>query len=62
MSKEKEVFSPEEAAEWLGVSPQTVYRLLRSGELPGRKIGQQWRIHKGELEAYLRGNGKKGGK
>lgn len=51
----KEVFNPEEAAEWLGVHSQTVYRLLRSGELPGKKIGQQWRIHKGALEAYLKG-------
>lgn len=53
--KEKEVFDPEEAAEWLEVHPQTVYRLLRSGELPGRKIGQQWRIHKGTLEDYVKG-------
>lgn len=52
---EKEVFNPEEAAQWLRVSPQTVYRLLRSGKLPGKKIGQQWRIHKEDLVNYLRG-------
>lgn len=52
---EKEVFNPEEAAQWLRVSPQTVYRLLRSGKLPGKKIGQQWRIHKEDLVDYLRG-------
>lgn len=55
MDPKKEVFNPEEAAEWLGVHAQTVYRLLRSGELPGKKIGQQWRIHKGALEAFLKG-------
>lgn len=51
----KEVFNPEEAAQWLRVSSQTVYRLLRAGKLPGKKIGQQWRIHKNDLVDYLRG-------
>lgn len=55
MGDEKEVFDPEGAAEWLGIHEQTVYRLLRSGELPGKKIGRQWRIHKASLEAYLKG-------
>lgn len=56
---EKEVFSPEEAAEWLGMSRQTVYNLLKAGKIPGRKIGQQWRIHKQALVAYLMGEGDK---
>mgnify|MGYP005843380115 CR=1 FL=1 len=52
---EREVFSPEEAAAYLRVHPQTVYKLLRSGELPGRKVGQLWRIPKQSLTAYLEG-------
>lgn len=56
---EKEVFSPAEAAEYLGVNIRTVYALLKSGELPARKVGQQWRIHKQALVAYLMGEGGK---
>lgn len=38
---------------WL--SPFTVRRLLRQGELPGRKVGKrQWLIPRGGLEEYLR--------
>ena len=29
-------------AEFLTVSPDTVYDLLKTGELPGRKVGRKW--------------------
>lgn len=52
---EKGAFSPEEAARYLGVHPQTIYKLLRTGELPGKKVGQLWRIPKEGLVRYLEG-------
>jgi excisionase family DNA binding protein len=49
------LLTPEEAARLLGLSPFTVRRLLRQGELPGRKVGKrQWRIPRADLEEYLR--------
>ena len=37
--------SPEEYAEYMGVSRVTVYRLLRDNRIDGAvKIGRQWRI------------------
>jgi excisionase family DNA binding protein len=30
------------AAELLTVSPDTVYELFKSGDLPGRKVGRKW--------------------
>jgi excisionase family DNA binding protein len=49
------LLTPEEAARLLGLSPFTVRRLLRQGELPGRKVGKrQWRIRRADLEEYLR--------
>lgn len=45
--------SPEEAAEYLKVNPQTIYRNLRRGRLPGGKIGRQWRIRKEDLDRFL---------
>jgi excisionase family DNA binding protein len=49
------ILTPEEVAAYLRVAPQTAYRLLRSGELPGVKIGKQWRILRVDLDAYLHG-------
>ena len=32
----------EDLAQFLGVAPSSVTRLLRRGELPGRKVGKRW--------------------
>ena len=39
----------------LKMSRTHVYNLLKSGRLPGRKIGGQWRIPVDELRRYLAG-------
>lgn len=51
----KEILTPEEAAGYLRVHPQTVYRGLRAGTLPGAKVGDQWRLRKADLDEYLKG-------
>jgi len=53
MARWNETMTPEEAAQYLRVHPSTVYRNLRSGRLPGAKVGQQWRISKAVLDRYL---------
>ncbi len=50
-----DILTPEEAADYLRVNRETVYRRLRAGKLPGNKIGQQWRIRKHDLNRYLQG-------
>jgi excisionase family DNA binding protein len=45
----------DQAALALQLHPKTIRGLLRSGELVGRKIGKVWRIHRSELERFLRG-------
>jgi excisionase family DNA binding protein len=48
------LLTADEVAHILGLSPFTVRRLLREGELPGRKVGKrQWRIRRVDLEEYL---------
>lgn len=47
------MISLEEAAERMGVSYTTAYRLVRRGELPAAKIGKQWRLEPEALEAYI---------
>jgi excisionase family DNA binding protein len=55
LADQHDLFTPEEVAAYLRVNPQTIYRLLRVGKLPGAKIGHQWRIRRADLDAYLRG-------
>jgi len=48
------VFTVDEAAEYLHVSPYTIRKWLRTGKIPGRKIGRAYHIVEAELEAMLR--------
>ncbi len=41
---EKEILNIDEACEFLGIRPRTMYKLLKSGEIPAVKIGGQWRF------------------
>ena len=55
----KEVLNPQEAAEYIRISKTTLYKLLRTGEIPATKFGNQWRISKTVLDEFLRGGRKK---
>lgn len=48
-----EVLTIEEAASFLKVSETTVYQLTRSGELPARKVGREWRFLRQKLIEWL---------
>lgn len=43
--------TPDEAAEYVGVSRRTIYRWLHSGTLPAKKFGASWRIALESLES-----------
>ncbi|MCA9137747.1 MAG: helix-turn-helix domain-containing protein [Planctomycetales bacterium] len=43
----------QEVAEYLRLSEDVVYPLARKGELPGFKIGKQWRFRRSEIDAWL---------
>ncbi|MGZ4704804.1 MAG: B12-binding domain-containing protein, partial [Acidimicrobiales bacterium] len=42
-----------EAAEQLGVHYMTVYRYVRTGRLPGRKVGVEWRVEPDDLATFM---------
>lgn len=42
-----------EVAELFRVSSMTVYRLIRSGELPAVRVGRSYRVTQQDLQAYL---------
>jgi excisionase family DNA binding protein len=48
-----DMMTANEVAAFLRLSPRTVRRLLRVGELPGVQVGRQWRVAAGELDARL---------
>jgi len=50
-----EFLSTEQAARLLQVHPKTVERLLREGKIPEQKVGRAWRVHRLELDRYVRG-------
>lgn len=49
------VFTLEEAAKYLKVHEQTVYKMARDGSLPGWKVGRSWRFHKEIVDRLLKG-------
>ena len=49
-----EVLTAGEVASYLRVSLSTIYRLLKSGDLPAFKIGSDWRFNRVHIEEWLR--------
>ena len=47
------VLTAAEAMDILGVGKNTMYRLLKTGELPAVRIGRAWRINLENLQAFL---------
>ena len=42
-----------EVAAAMRVSNMTVYRLIKSGDLPAVRVGKNYRIREGDVERYL---------
>ena len=49
----RQLLTAAEVASQLRVSTMTVYRLIRSGELPAVRVGRNYRVREDELVAYL---------
>jgi excisionase family DNA binding protein len=44
-----------EVIDYLHVNLRTVYRLLKAGQLPGVRVGRQWRFRRADVDAWLEG-------
>jgi excisionase family DNA binding protein len=51
---QKEAYNPEEVAEILGKSLETVRRWLRSGQINATKLGRSWIISRAEIDRILK--------
>ena len=59
--KMKKLYTPEEVAEILTLSPNTIRAWLRNGHIKGIKVsGKAWRIKQSELERLLEYNSQEG--
>jgi excisionase family DNA binding protein len=47
------VMTLDEVAQYLRVHPSTVYRLLKKKELPGFKMGSDWRFNLESIDRWL---------
>jgi len=50
----EEILDADEVAKMLRVHPRTVMRLAGQGQLPGFKVGGQWRFRREAIEEYIR--------
>ncbi len=50
MRNSTELLTPQEAAEELGYHVKHLYRLLKSGDVRGRKFNRSWMITRKEVE------------
>ena len=48
-----ELLTPLEVADAMRVSTMTVYRLVKSGQIPAIRVGKHLRIRVADLNAYL---------
>jgi excisionase family DNA binding protein len=53
MNDEK-LLTPEQVAERLQVTVQTIYTWMRSGYLPSVKMGRLWRIRPSDLDEFIK--------
>lgn len=60
VSRDRVIFSIEEAEEYLGIKKRTLYKLAKTGNIPAIKIGGQWRFSKYRLDALFQNDGKNG--
>ena len=45
----------DEVLAYLNVTPRTIYRLIRAGDIPALRVGRQWRFRRTDLDGWLDG-------
>ncbi len=53
--KEREILTLREASEFLNCHPSTIYRLVKSSQIPAFRLGGSWRFVKPELRRWIKG-------
>lgn len=53
LALEKDILTPQEVADYLQLTPDTVYRYIREGKLAAARFGRHYRIAKENVELFL---------
>ena len=43
----------DELARYLKLKPQTIYKWLQMGKIPGAKFGKEWRFRRSDIERWI---------
>ena len=53
MAESREVMNIRQASQYLGVSPDTLYKYVSEGRIPAFKLGNRWRFKKALLDSWM---------
>ena len=53
MNQEREILTPAQAAEYLQVDRETIYRYIRQGKLAASQLGRTYRISRDNIDLML---------
>lgn len=53
MADSPEVMNIRQASEYLGVSPDTLYKYVGEQKIPAFKLGNRWRFKKSRLDQWM---------
>jgi excisionase family DNA binding protein len=53
MADSREVMNVRQASQYLGVSPDTLYKYVGEQKIPAFKLGNRWRFKKSKLDQWM---------
>jgi excisionase family DNA binding protein len=53
MADSREVMNIRQASQYLGVSPDTLYKYVNEQKIPAFKLGNRWRFKKSKLDQWM---------
>ena len=48
-----EIMTVEDVARYLKLKPQTVYKWAQEGQIPGAKLGKEWRFRRRIIDEWI---------
>jgi len=53
MTESREVMNVRQASQYLGISPDTLYKYVAEERIPAFKLGNRWRLKKTTLDRWM---------
>ena len=49
-----DLMTTKELSEYLQLDRRTIYKLLKSGDIPANRVGHQWRFFRSDIDDWIR--------